>query len=593
MLSSTHFDNRFVTSSQISSKQQTPDMTRLVMRRPRVINWLILSLFCIALKFEIEAQVFSGIQDPEVGPKEYLRHLYTGDNYVLIGGRSYLYNVSLPYMQLNKAHQWINGDREGNMCRDQHYSVYDWDCYNYVMSAVKKTDDLFVICADAGVESLCKRMNFEGNDWVLTSTNIDVSDYPEYVTPWLYAPPWQWTQNVIHKSAEGVDYGMTMTLARGYIIDNYYIVRSATSSRKGLLTKKEFIATDGENKQLSPSYSGMFDTDVHVYLLHNEPATETFTSTDTERAQYSRIGRVCKNDNGETEESYYFTSFFKTRILCGLKSETFGQRKSVLKEYEGYYQTYIDVIQDNSQPHVPSHAGADGEKIIFALFSTPKGAPIRSAICSYRLSDIETSFITNKVVNGTNIVQQDDPTKCVIDSYNMTQTEKDIRKLPRLAKPVRAVDNDVMLFEEDLRMTRMVVDWHVESADGKRYDVIFVATDDGRLLKLAMFKYGSEDKARYHIIHDSDIFYNLPIHQLKITTDELGKKHLLLSSFADVKIVPIERCHHYTTCQLCITMRDPYCGWSADLGQCVSITDSVSDMKADIEGGWEDVSICK
>lgn len=105
-----------------------------------------------------------------------------------------------------------------------------------------------------------------------------------------------------------------------------------------------FYITDPENRMLSPKFSGSYDTDEHVYFLYSEPAVETFYSTDTLKAQYSRIGRVCKNDNGEREGAFMFTSFFKTRMLCGPKSDTYGEVVDKVKKYDGYYQTFIDVI---------------------------------------------------------------------------------------------------------------------------------------------------------------------------------------------------------------------------------------------------------
>lgn len=75
--------------------------------------------------------------------------------------RTYLYNISSSTMELNKKHEWLNNGAEGSKCSESHYVAYDGDCYNYVMSADKKSDDLFVICAAAGVEPLCKLMKFE------------------------------------------------------------------------------------------------------------------------------------------------------------------------------------------------------------------------------------------------------------------------------------------------------------------------------------------------------------------------------------------------------------------------------------------------
>ena len=97
---------------------------------------------------------FAGIEDTklnELGTGEYLRHLYTGDNYLLLGGRSFLYNISTATMQLNVAYRWVNDFGVGTICNDSHHLAYDGDCFNYVMSASKENDTRFVICTAAEI----------------------------------------------------------------------------------------------------------------------------------------------------------------------------------------------------------------------------------------------------------------------------------------------------------------------------------------------------------------------------------------------------------------------------------------------------------
>lgn len=100
--------------------------------------------------------------------------------------------------------------------------------------------------------------------------------------------------------------------------------------------------------------------------------------------------------------------------------------------------------------------------------------------------------------------------------------------------------------------------------------------DDGRLLKLVKYTASGENKERYHIVEERQIFEQ-SIEELKMMTDEWGKKHLILSTYADVKRVALEKCHRYTSCQDCIALRDPYCGWSASLDRCVSTSHEAND----------------
>ena len=536
---------------------------------------------------------FAGIEDTklnELGTGEYLRHLYTEDNYLLLGGRSFLYNVSTATMQLNVAYRWVNDFGVGTICNDSHHLAYDGDCFNYVMSASKENDTRFVVCTAAGVESVCKLLRYESNVWMLIpSTEADVqSIYPEYITPWLYAPPWQWTRRLIHNTAEGVEYALSMRLDRGFINGFFHFIRSTTGDKKGMLTPStnEYIARDINNFMFTPNFGGIFDTAEHVYVLYSEPAVESFESIETERSQYSRIARVCKNDDGESARAFYFSSFFKARILCGPKSKTLGQTSNRVKPSEGYYQTYLDVIQDISEVRNSSVAT---RRTFFALFTTQRGGLDGSAICEYGIEDIEKYFAANRLVNGSGFVDQENPTECVPDTLSMTQSEKEIRKFHWLANTVRSIDNDVVFFMKDIRMTRMVTDWQVTAADGNKYDVIFTSTEDGRLFKLVKYQTNSKEKRSYHIVEEMQVFDNLRVQQLTLITDDLGGRYLIMNSFADVKRVPVERCHQYVTCSRCLASRDPYCAWSEQLAKCVPTTHKIGDKKANIVNGTDNI----
>ena len=63
-------------------------------------------------------------------------------------------------MELNKEYKWENGQDEGLKCSSSHYVAYDGACYDYVMLVDKKSDDLFVICAAAGVETRVKSRKY-------------------------------------------------------------------------------------------------------------------------------------------------------------------------------------------------------------------------------------------------------------------------------------------------------------------------------------------------------------------------------------------------------------------------------------------------
>ncbi len=82
----------------------------------------------------------------------------------------------------------------------------------------------------------------------------------------------------------------------------------------------------------SPDFVGSFSHGDHVYFFFREAAVEYINCG---KAVFSRVARVCKNDQGGPHKSRHsWTSFLKTRLNCSVP---------------GDYPFYFDEIQGVSQ----------------------------------------------------------------------------------------------------------------------------------------------------------------------------------------------------------------------------------------------------
>ena len=87
-----------------------------------------------------------------------------------------------------------------------------------------------------------------------------------------------------------------------------------------------------------------FETAGHVYTIFTEPALETYNLLH-QKAVYSRIARVCKNDMGSSGSDHTFSTYFKARMLCGMPQASNGK---------GSYPYYFDEV--GTYAHCPASA---------------------------------------------------------------------------------------------------------------------------------------------------------------------------------------------------------------------------------------------
>ena len=127
----------------------------------------------------------------------------------------------------------------------------------------------------------------------------------------------------------------------------------------------------------------------------------------------------------------------------------------------------------------------------------------------------------------------------------------------------------------------MAVDSQVRTPDGQAFDVIYVGTTKGRVLKIVNTADPNGGLAQRPVFIEELILYpaSVPVDKLKVVRDEHGGRAKLVVLTKDqVAAVPLARCSLLAkSCGVCIALQDPYCAWSVRDGQCVSLVNSDPD----------------
>ena len=125
---------------------------------------------------------------------------------------------------------------------------------------------------------------------------------------------------------------------------------------------------------------------------------------------------------------------------------------------------------------------------------------------------------------------------------------------------------------------QITVDSQVRTPDGHAFDVIYVGTTKGRVLKIINIADVNGGLAQRPVFIEELILYpaSVPLDKLKVVRDEQGSRAKLVVLTRDqVAAVPLARCSLLAkSCGVCIALQDPYCAWSVRDGQCVSLVNS-------------------
>ncbi|XP_038126608.1 semaphorin-3ab [Cyprinodon tularosa] len=298
--------------------------------------------------------------------------------------------------------------------------------------------------------------------------------------------------------------------------------------------------------------------DDKIYLFFRENAMD---GEYAGKATYARIGQLCKNDlGGHRSLVNKWTTFLKARLICSVPGSN-------------GIDTHFDELQDvflmsTKDPKSPA---------IYGVFTTSSNIFKGSAVCMYSMADIRRAFLgpyahrdgpSYQWVPFQGRVPYPRPGTCPSKTFGGFDTTKEFpddvvtfaRSHPAMFNPIYPINNKPIIVKTDVdyQFTQMVVD-KVEAEDGI-YDVMFIGTDMGTVLKVVAIPRSSWHDLEEVLLEEMTVFRE----PVAITAMELSTKQqqLYLGSDIGVSQMPLHRCEIYgKACAECCLARDPYCAW--------------------------------
>lgn len=278
---------------------------------------------------------------------------------------------------------------------------------------------------------------------------------------------------------------------------------------------------------------------------------------------------------------FYFNEIRKSIYICS--SPQLSQLTNCLSSAEGTSQL------------IEGRYGHGNSKVIYATFSTPPNSIPGSAVCAFALQDISDTFEGHfKEQSNSNSkwlpaqkVPEPRPGSCHNDSralpestlnFLKTHTLMDESVPPFFGQPILVRTSTIYKF------TQIAVDPQIKTPGGKTYDVIFVGTDHGKVIKSVNAESAdSSKKVVSVVIEELDVLAkNEPIRSMEIVRTQQYDQpqeggayddgRLVIVTDSQVMTIKLHRCNSdkITSCSECVALQDPYCAWDKIQGKCRS-----------------------
>ncbi|KAM4548485.1 semaphorin-4E [Odontesthes bonariensis] len=491
---------------------------------------------------------------------------------LLLGAREAIYALDINNISDRKAAvYWRVTEEKQRECtyKGKHAEV---ECRNYIRTLHSVNSSAVYVCGTNAFSPTCDYMTF-------VNGQLTLKGKPEEGKGKCPFDPFQRYSSLM------VGNDLYSATSINFLGSEPVILRSSnlalrTEFKSSWLSEPNFIYMDF----VGESFDSPDGDDDKVYLFFSENAMEyDFYS----KVAVSRVARVCKGDmGGQRTLQRKWTSFLKARLDCSFSEPSLPP-----------------IVQD---VFLLKHK--DWRKSVFyAVFTPQSSSPQVSAVCAYRVSDIQDIFNEGKFktpvavemshvkwVMYTGEVPVPRPGACINNiARNMgmnrsldlpDKTLQFIRDRPLMDEAVRPLTGAPLLVKSGALLTRIVVD-SVLALDGQRYDVMFIGTENGYIQKAVNFD------GEMHIIEEIQVFENPePISILRLSS---SKGQLYAGSELGAIQMPVSNCRHYKACVDCILSRDPYCAWDPSSVLCSPVYSLSPSSKTAMQSLKEgDVSQC-
>uniref|UniRef100_A0A8D8ZYR5 Semaphorin-1A n=4 Tax=Cacopsylla melanoneura TaxID=428564 RepID=A0A8D8ZYR5_9HEMI len=463
-------------------------------------------------------------------------------NSILIGGRNLVHNLSVTDLSERQVLQWYSTEENTKMCalkgRDED------NCQNYIRILSRMENNRLLVCGTNSFKPLCREYEIKTGAYTLEKEKAGQAMCP-------YDPN--------HNST-------------AIFVDNeLYTGTVADFSGMDPIIYREPLQTEQYDSMSlnAPNFVSSLTHSDFVYFFFRETAVEFINCG---KAVFSRVARVCKLDRGGPHRfRNRWTSFLKSRLNCSVP---------------GDFPFYFDEIQSTSDLIQGVYGGKEAS-LVYGVFTTPTNSITGSAVCAFSLQTISDTFEGNfkeqSELNSNWLpvqsakVPDPRPGQCVNDSRTLPDLTLNFIKTHSLMdESVPAFFGHPILIETstNYRFTQIAVDPQIKTPSGKLYDVIFIGTDDGKVLKAVnAVSADSPEKVSSVLIEELEVFSTrAPVVNLKIVrTSHSQEGRLVVVTGGEVVSLALHRCSKVTTCGSCVKLQDPYCAWDKQKSECASI----------------------
>ncbi|XP_040572201.1 semaphorin-1A isoform X1 [Lepeophtheirus salmonis] len=479
--------------------------------------------------------------------KDYFKLLRRDGNSLLIGARNVIYNVSLPDLVENIEQRitWTPSKKDVDICLVKGRS--EDDCQNYIRVLARTKEDQLLVCGTNAFKPKYRIYTKNGSSYHVSEEFSGSGICP-------YDP--RHNSTAIYSDGE---------IYSGTVAD--------FSGRDSIIYRDRVRTVQSNLKQLNnPDFIGSMEDEDHIYFFFRESAVEYINCGKT---IYSRVARICKNDNGGPHKFQNgWTTFLKTRLNCSVP---------------GHEQPFFfNEIQ--SMTPVDSDLPVE-DRIIYGVFTTPDNSISGSAICAFKMSSVVNAFDgdfrdqdeSNSLwlpIPKSRTPSHPRPGTCYNDSRALPSSTLNFARLHNLmAQNVNPVGDRPLFVKTSLgeRLTVIASDARVRDVlePRNKFDVLFVGTTGGRVLKIV----------NSVLIESMQIYpYHVPVRNLMVLED-----HLVILSDHEVSSIPLQRCSHPSaqSCGDCVALQDPYCAWNVLTSECVPHKgQDISKLLQNVEFGF-------
>ncbi|XP_026167993.1 semaphorin-3E isoform X1 [Mastacembelus armatus] len=361
----------------------------------------------------------------------------------------------------------------------------------------------------------------------------------------------------------------TSTLSRGELYIGLFTDYWENDGALCRLNNRSYTRTERDDRQqlsepkfvgsaVIPDNDDRDDDKVYFFFTEREMDVE-----GVNKAIYTRIGRVCANDQGGQRMLVNrWSSFLKTRLICSVAGQN-----GIDTHFDDLEDVFVLKNRDGKNPE------------IFGLFSTTSAVFKGYAVCVYNMDDIRAAF------NGPfafrerpehhwtpyeDRVPYPRPGSCAskVNDGGLSSSKefpdevlRFVRSHPVMYRPVLPQHHRPVLLQTEpgrRKLTQIAVD-RVQAQDG-HYHVLYIGTDDAVVLKVITIYNKDTDTMEEVLLEELQVFkVAVPIREIIISSK---RQQLYVGSEMGVAQVRLHHCDLYgSECADCCLARDPYCAW--------------------------------